>query len=95
MASKRISFSNLTQDTFGMPTQYKSYLVLARAAQKGEANEGDWIARVYPMSANAEPLNPDHVVAAGGPDEAMEEAFARLRRGKETLLEKISPSELP
>ncbi|MEA9885241.1 hypothetical protein VDG05_12955 [Xanthomonas campestris pv. raphani] len=95
MHSKRISFSNLQEDGFGMPTQYQSYLVMARLAKSGEANDGDGVARVYPLSTHAMSLNPDHVVAAGGPEKAIEAAFVRLRAGKEDLIERISPSELP
>ena len=95
MASKRISFANLQQDAFGMPTQYKAYLVVARLAEPGEANEGDGIACVYPMSAHATPLNPDHVVAPGGPEKAIEAAFPKLRLGKEGLIERVNAGELP
>ncbi|MCF8811755.1 hypothetical protein KIP31_21115 [Xanthomonas campestris pv. campestris] len=93
MHSKRISFANLQKDGFGMPTQYQSYLVIARLAESGEANEGDGVARVYSMSTHATPLNPDYVVAAGGPEKAIEAAFVSLRVGKEDLIERIFPGE--
>jgi len=89
MNARIITFSNTELDTFGMPTTYKSYLVKAREARPGEANHGDGIARVYSMSSGAEALNPDHVVAAGGAEKALEEAFARLRLGKDGLNERI------
>ena len=95
MTSKRISFANLEEDAYGMPTQYKSYLVMARLAQPGEANAGDGIACVYPMSKHATPLDPNHVVAPGGPEKAIEAAFNKLRLGKEGLIERVHEGELP
>lgn len=90
MESKRISFSNEVLDKFGMPTDYRSYMIIGRAADMGEANVGDGIAKVYPASQRAIPLNPDVFVAAGGARIAIDAAITALRQLNGGLNERIA-----
>ena len=96
MNSLRVSFSNTTEDDFGMPTQYHSYFIIGRPARNGEsANISDGIARVYTSSLQAVSLNPDHVIATGGADNAIEAALEKLRELNQGLVERIHKDEKP
>jgi hypothetical protein len=77
---KRVQFYKGDNDPFGMPADYQSYLIRARIANHGEtATPGSGIAKVYALSLQAIPLNPDNVVDAGGIDGAIEKAIERLK----------------
>lgn len=77
---KRVQFYKGDNDTFGMPADYQSYLIRTRVANHGETGTPEsGIAKVYTLSSQAIPLNPDNVVGAGGIDDAIEEAIKRLK----------------
>jgi hypothetical protein len=93
--SKRVSYSNSQLDPFGMPTDYRAYLVRGRAAMPGEANPTDGIAKVYTLSTGAIPLNPDHVVAPGGAEKAVDAAIQKLRQLNVNFAERIFDNQQP
>jgi hypothetical protein len=93
--SKRVSYSNDQFDQFAMPTDYRAYLVRGRDAMPGEANPTDGIAKVYTLSRNAIPLNPDHIVAPGGTEKAVDAAIQKLRKLNADLAERIFDNQQP
>ena len=58
----KVYFYGEEVDDFGMPLQYHAYVVIGRDAKPEEAPQGHGIAKVYPISREAPPLQPDHVV---------------------------------
>lgn len=82
--SKRVQFSKGELDDYGMPSDYQAYLVRARKAGQGEAASREaGIARVYTLSSQAKPLNPDHVIGKQGVQGALESAIERLKKEHE------------
>jgi len=61
-----------------MPEHYHSYLIRAWEAKPGEAHVGAGVARIYTLSIDATPVNPDYVVGNDGVDSAICEAVRRL-----------------
>lgn len=96
MIKKRVSFYGAELDNFGMPTMYRSYFIIGREAKNGEsANKSDGIAKVYTLSIQAVALNPDHVVAVGGSEKAVNLAIVKLRELNPDLNERVYPNEQP
>jgi hypothetical protein len=95
MSVKRVNYGSSEIDSYGMPSTYRSYVIVGRSAQPGEAAPTDGIAKVYAISADAIPLNPDHVIAAGGVSNAVNAAIEKLRKLNAGLIERISDDQLP
>ncbi|QWD79245.1 hypothetical protein ICV01_06230 [Polynucleobacter sp. MWH-Spelu-300-X4] len=74
-----VQFSNGELDDFGMPKNFQSYLIAGRNATSTEAKIGSGIAKVYCISINATPLNPDTVVDGNGIEGAIQKAIAILK----------------
>lgn len=66
-------------DDFGMPEEFHSYIISGRDATPNEAKSGSGIAKVYCMSTNATPLNPDTLVDEHGIQGAIQRAIAILK----------------
>ena len=81
MIKKHVSFSNDQLDDFGMPTEYRAYFISARKTKPGESanDKSDGIAKVYQLSMQAIPLNPENIIAPDGPENAVALAIERLK----------------
>jgi hypothetical protein len=96
LITKRISFSNTELDNFGMPTNYRAYFIIARKAEVGEStHQSDGIAKVYTLSTQAVALNQDHVVAAGGSENAVALAIEKLKALNSGLNFRVFENEKP
>lgn len=91
---KRVWFFNNETDDFGMPTDYRAYVVIGRDAASGEAQAGQGIAKAYPLSQSAASLNSDHIVAEGAAG-AVDEAVSRLKAMNEGLQYREEEREAP
>jgi hypothetical protein len=96
LITKHVSFSNTELDNFGMPTNYRAYFIMARKAESGEsAHQSDGIAKIYTLSTQAVALNPDHVVADGGPENAVSLAIEKLKSLNSGLNIRVYENEQP
>ncbi|HTY94801.1 MAG TPA: hypothetical protein VMC02_12985, partial [Steroidobacteraceae bacterium] len=69
------------------------YFVRGRIALANEATSGYGIAKVYPLSSDAPPLNPEIVAAPGGAAGAVAEAIRRLKGINGDLKQREQPLE--
>lgn len=77
--TKKIYFTSVEQDNFGMPMIYRAYVLIGKNASIGEALRDQGITKIYAISNATENLNPDTVVAFGGIEGSMQEAIKQLK----------------